>query len=68
MKPRVIYNTRVMLLSARKDSVPTTKNSCVVYEFLCGCEAWYVGRTKQRLAYRIKQHVPVSIKKKSSTV
>ena len=33
-----------------------------------GCEAWYVGRTTQRLANRIKQHVPTSISKKSNTV
>ena len=31
-------------------------------------EAWYVGRTTQRLVDRIKQHVPTSIRKKSSTV
>ena len=53
-KPRVIYNTRVMLPSAKKDSVPTTQKSCVVYEFSCRCEARYVGRTTQRLADRIK--------------
>ena len=39
VKPRVVYNTRVMLLSAKKDSVPTTQKSCVVYEFSCRCEA-----------------------------
>ena len=33
VKPRVVYNTRVMLPSAKKDSVPTTQKSCVVYEF-----------------------------------
>ena len=45
------------------------KKSCVVYEFLCRCEARYVGCTTQRLADRIKQqHVPTSIRKKSSTV
>ena len=32
------------------------------------CEARYVGRTTQRLADRIKQHVPTSIRKKHSTV
>ena len=42
--------------------------SCVVYEFSCRCEARYVGRTTQRLADRIKQHVPTSIRKKSNTV
>ena len=39
VKPRVVYNTRVMLPSAKKDCVPTTQNSCVVYEFSCRCEA-----------------------------
>ena len=68
MKPRVVYSNRVMLPSAKKDSVPTTQKSCVVYEFSCRCEARYVGRTTQRLADRIKQHVPTSIKKKSNTV
>ena len=56
-----------MLQSAKKDSVPTTQKSCVVYEFVCLCEARYVGRTTQRPADRIK-HVPTSIRKKSSTV
>ena len=68
VKPRVVYSTRVMLPSAKKDSVPTTQKSCVVCEFSCRCEARYVGRTTQRLADRIKQHVPTSIRKKSNTV
>ena len=68
MKPRVVYNTRVMLPSAKKDCVPTTQKSCVVYEFSCRCEALYIGRTTQRLADRIKKHVPESIRKKSNTV
>ena len=66
MKPRVVYNTRVMLPSAEKDCIPTTQKSCVVYEFSCRCEARYVGRTTQRLADRIKQHVPASVRKKST--
>ena len=68
VKPRVVYNTRVVLRSAKKDSVPTSQKSCVVYEFSCRCEARYVGRTTQRLADRIKKHVPSSIRKKSNTV
>ena len=67
VKPRAVYNTRVMLPSAKKDSVPTTQKSCVVYEFSCRCEARYVGRTTQRLADRIKQHVPTSIRTKNTT-
>ena len=66
VKPRVVYNTGVMLSSAKKDCVPTTQKSCVVYEFSCRCEGQYVGRTTQRLADRIKQHIPTNIRKKSS--
>ena len=62
----MVYNTRVMLPSAKNDSVPTTQKSCAVYEFSCRCEARYVGRTMQRLADRIKQHVPTSIRTKST--
>ena len=64
----MFINTRVTLPSAKKDCVPTTQKSCIVYECSCGCEAWYVGRTTQKIADRIKQHVPTSIKKKSNTV
>ena len=40
----------------------------MVYEFVCRCEAPYVEHTTQRLAERIKQHVPTSIRKKNNTV
>ena len=39
VKPRVVYSTRVMLPSAKKDSVPTTQKSCVVHELSCRCKA-----------------------------
>ena len=68
VKPRLVYNTRVMLPSVKKDCVPTTQKNCVVYEFSCQCEARYVGRTTQRLTDRIKQHVSMSIRKKSNTI
>ena len=45
VKLRVVYNTRVMPPSAKKDVVPTTQKSCVVYEIPCRREARYVGRT-----------------------
>ena len=61
----MVYNTRVILPSIHKDCVPTQQKSLVVYEFSCRCEARYVGRTTQRLEYRIKQHVPTSIRKKT---
>ena len=65
VKPCVVYNTKVMLPSAKKDSVPTTQKSCVVYEFSCRCEARYIGHTTQRLADRIKQHIPTSTRRKT---
>ena len=61
VKPLVVYNTKVMLPSAKKDCVPTTQKSCVVYEFSCQCETRYVGCTTQRLADRTK-HVSTSIR------
>ena len=54
--------------TAKKYSVPTTQKICVVYEFSWRCEARYVGRTTKRLADRIKQNVPTSIRTKNTTV
>ena len=68
MKSRAVYNTRVMLPPAKTDCIPTIQKSCVLYEFSCRCEARYVGCITQRIADRIKQHVPTSIRKKSNTV
>ena len=68
VNPRVVYNTRVMLPSAKIDCVPTTQQRCVVYEFSCRCEARYVVRTTQRLADRIKHHGTTSIRKRSNTI
>ena len=45
VKPCAVYNTKVIPLSAKKDSFPTTQKSCVVHEFLCPCEARKVRRT-----------------------
>ena len=47
-----------MLSVARKDVLPTTLKSSVVYEYSCHCDSRYVGQTSQRLQDRIKQHVP----------
>ena len=68
VKPRVVYNTKVMLPSAKNDNVPTTQKSCVVYEFPCRCEAQYIGDTAQRLEGRTKQHVHMRIRTKSPII
>ena len=55
LKPRVAYNTRVTLSSAKTNSAPTAQKSYVVNEFSCRCEARYAGRNTQRLADGIRK-------------
>ena len=62
-----ILRRYILLLSAKNDRVPTTQKSCVIYEFSCHFQARYIGHTTQRLADRIKQHVPTSIRTKNTT-
>ena len=57
-----------MLPFAKKDSIPTTQKGLVIHEFPWQSEAQYVGPTMQWLADRIKQHVPTSIRMKSTTI
>ena len=41
-----------------KDSVPFDLRPYVVYQFVCGsCKADYIGRTKQHLSTRVKEHL-----------
>ena len=55
---RLVFTSKCMLLMSRKDVLPTTQKSSVIYEHKCHCDGQYVGRTSQRLWNRIKQHVP----------
>ena len=61
VEPRVIFNTRQLLSTTKKDMLPSHHYSNVIYQFLWHCDSRYVGRTSQRLEERIKQHVPRSI-------
>ena len=58
VEPRVIFTTRQILPATKKDVLPSHHHSTVIYQFVCHCYSWYVGRTSQRLEERIKQHVP----------
>ena len=49
-----------------KDVLPTFQQSNVVYEYVCHCDSRYVCRTSQRLQDRIRQHVPKSIRNRTS--
>ena len=61
VEPCIVYTTRQLLLVAKKNVLPASHQSNIVYQFLCHCDNRYVGRTFQRLQQRIKQHVPKTI-------
>ena len=62
VKLRVVFSTRKMLPTIRKDVWPTKQQSMVVYQNVCRCDCRYVGHTSQRLQDRIKQHIPKAIR------
>ena len=60
---RVIFESHRMLPEVQKDVKTAINLSNVVYEFACECDARYVGRTSQRLVDRMRQHIPLAIRK-----
>ena len=62
VEPRVVFTTRKLLPTSKKDVLPASQQSNIIYEFSCHCDSRYVGRTSQRLQDRIKQHVPKSVR------
>ena len=60
---RVIFESHRMLPKVQKDVIPAINLSFVAYEFTSECDARYVGRTSQRLVDRIRQNVPLAIRK-----
>ena len=49
---RVVFTSKRMLHVARKDILPTTLKSSVIYEYSCHCDSSrYVGRASQRLQF-----------------
>ena len=47
-----------MLPLVRKNVLPTTQKSSVIFEYKCHRDSRYLGQTSQRLQDHIKQHVP----------
>ncbi len=63
VSPRLVFSSRKIIPSIRKDSVPTTQNGLKVYEYWCWCDARCAGRTSQWLCdgiitRSIVQHMP----------
>ena len=63
---RVCYATTPLMKFSLKAPTPTLSRSRVIYKFQCLCGKRYVGRTEQRLADRVKQHVPSMIRNNNS--
>ena len=63
---RLVFTSKRILPVARKDVLPTTQKSSVIYKYKCHCDSGYVGRTSQRLQDRIKQHVPQRLRQQST--
>ena len=59
---RVISTSRPLLPAIKKDVLPASLLSNVVYNFSWPCDSWYVGCTSQRLQDRIRQHEPKFIR------
>ena len=53
-----IFTSCPFLTAIKKDVLPASLLSNVVYNFLCHCDSWYIGCTSQQLQDRICQHVP----------
>ena len=66
VSPRLIFSSQCMLTAAKKDMLPVSQKSMVIYEYVCHCDSPYEGRTSQRLQKRIKQHVPKAIRQKTT--
>ena len=61
VRPQVLFSTCSAFNGRKKDALPATARSFVVYEYTCSCGLTYVGRTSQCLSARIKQHIPLKL-------
>ena len=52
----VIFTSCSLLPAIKKDVLPVSLLSNVVYKFSCYCDSWYVGCTSQQLQDRIRQN------------
>ena len=54
----VIYDTKkISYFLPKKDKIPNTSRSNLVYEFTCpGCNSSYIGKTERNLATRLSEH------------
>ena len=54
VETQVVFTTRPLHPTTKKDILPAHYYNNVIYQFMCYCDSWYVGCTFQRLQERIK--------------
>lgn len=54
----IAYKTNRLGPNAPKDVTPLPHQHNIIYKFLCGCGATYLGKTARPLRVRIKEHTP----------
>ena len=55
---KVLFSSRPNFRGIHKDRLPTPAISNLIYKFSCYCGSSYVGKTRNTLLKRSKQHVP----------
>ena len=61
VEPCIVYTTRQLLHAAKKNVLPASHQSNIVYQVLCHCDSRYTGRTSQSYNRGLKQ-VPKTIR------
>ena len=67
VKTQVVFTTRPLLPTTKKNVLPAHHHNNVIYQFVCHCNSRYVEHTSQRLQERIKQHIPRLIRNHHSS-
>ena len=63
VKPLIVFQTTRIPVSSPKDKLPVSAQTQVIYAFSCTCGSRYVGRTGRSLKERMKEHVPLWLRK-----
>ena len=68
VSPRLIFSSQCMLPAAKKDVLPASQTSMVIYEYMCHCDSRCVGRKTQTLQEHIKQHAPKAVRRRTTAI
>lgn len=63
VEPVVVYTCEQIPVPPVKQPLSVFAKSNLIYRFVCGCTATYLGRTERQLRHRVGEHVPVWVSK-----